>query len=66
MLFCFLYLFMIYKCLFHMLMLIYVTFEVLMVTSMKMVIFWDVALCSLVDIDQRFTGAYSLCHQGDE
>jgi hypothetical protein len=27
---------------------------------MKMVVFWDVAPCSLVDID--FRGAYCVCH----
>jgi hypothetical protein len=27
---------------------------------MKMAVFWDVAPCSLVDIDQRFRGAYGL------
>jgi hypothetical protein len=29
-----------------------------------MAVFWDVALCRLLDIDQRFSGAYSL-HYGD-
>jgi hypothetical protein len=29
--------------------------EVLVVTSMKMAVFWDVALCSLVDINQHQT-----------
>jgi hypothetical protein len=28
-----------------------------------MVAFWDVAPCSLVDIDERFRGAYCLHHQ---
>jgi hypothetical protein len=32
--------------------------EVLMVTSMKMAVFWDVAQCNLVDIDQHFRGAW--------
>jgi hypothetical protein len=27
-----------------------------MVVSMKMTAFWDVALCSLIDVDQRFRG----------
>jgi hypothetical protein len=31
----------------------YVRFEVLRATSMKVAAFWDVALCSLEDIDQR-------------
>jgi hypothetical protein len=30
---------------------------------MKMTVFWDVALCSLVEIDQSFRGAYCLHHQ---
>jgi hypothetical protein len=28
-----------------------------------MIVFWDVALFSLVEIDQRFGGAYCLHHQ---
>jgi hypothetical protein len=32
----------------------------------KMIVFWDVAPCSLVEIDPRFRGAYCLHHQGDE
>jgi hypothetical protein len=28
--------------------------------------FWNVVLCSLVGIDQRFRGAYCFHHQGDE
>jgi hypothetical protein len=43
-----------------------VRFEVLMVMSMKMVVFWDVAPCSLVDTDPHFRGAYCLHHQDDE
>jgi hypothetical protein len=31
-----------------------------MVTSTWMAIFWDVAECSLVDIDQHFRDAYCL------
>jgi hypothetical protein len=31
-----------------------------------MAVFWDVAPCSLVDIDRRFGGAYCLHHQGYE
>jgi hypothetical protein len=27
---------------------------------MKMVVFWDIAPCSLVELSQRFTGAYYL------
>jgi hypothetical protein len=29
-----------------------------------MVVLWDAAPCSLVEIEQRFTGAYWLHHQG--
>jgi hypothetical protein len=31
----------------------------------KMVVFLDVASCSLLDIDRRFREAYCLHHQGD-
>jgi hypothetical protein len=33
---------------------------------MKMAVFWDVAPCSLVDVDWCFRGAYCLHHQGRE
>jgi hypothetical protein len=33
--------------------------------SMKMVVFWNVALCSLVEIDRRFIGTYCHHYQGD-
>jgi hypothetical protein len=29
-------------------------------------VFWDVASWSLVEIDRRFRGAYSLHHQGED
>jgi hypothetical protein len=29
-----------------------------------MAVFWDIAPCSLVDIDRRFGGAYYLHYQG--
>jgi hypothetical protein len=32
----------------------------------KISIFWDVAPCSIVEVDRRFRGAYCLHHQGDE
>jgi hypothetical protein len=32
---------------------------------MKFRVFWDVLLCSQIDVDQRFRGACCL-HQGDE
>jgi hypothetical protein len=35
------------------------------VASLKMTVFWDVALYSLVEVDQRFRSAYCLHHQGD-
>jgi hypothetical protein len=33
---------------------------------MKFRVFWDVLLCSKIDVDQRFRGACCLHHQGDE
>jgi hypothetical protein len=42
-----------------------VRFEVLMVASMKMAVFWVVAPCSLVEVYQLFTGACCLHHQGE-
>jgi hypothetical protein len=35
-----------------------------MLASMKMTIVWDVGLCSLIEIDQCFKGAYCLHHRG--
>jgi hypothetical protein len=32
----------------------------------KMTVFWDVAPCSLVEVYQRFRGAYCFHHQGDD
>jgi hypothetical protein len=29
-------------------------------------VFWDAAPCSIVEIGQRFRGAYCLHHQGDK
>jgi hypothetical protein len=29
----------------------------------KMTTFWDIALCSPLEVDRRFRGAYCLCHQ---
>jgi hypothetical protein len=40
-----------------------VRFQVLIEASIMMTIFWDVASCSLVEIERRFTGAYCLHHQ---
>jgi outer membrane phospholipase A len=31
---------------------------------MKMSAFWDIALCSLIEVDQHFRGAYCLHHRG--
>jgi hypothetical protein len=33
---------------------------------LKITAIWDVALCSLVEVDHRFRGACCLHHQGDE
>jgi hypothetical protein len=38
----------------------WVRFQVLTAESMKVTVSWDVALCSLVEIDRRFRGAYCL------
>jgi hypothetical protein len=40
-----------------------VRFQVLTAASMKMTLFWDVAPCSLVEIDRHFGGTYCLHHQ---
>jgi hypothetical protein len=45
---------------------IYVAFQVLMVVGRKMTAFWDIVLCNLVGVGQRFRGAYCLHHQGDD
>jgi hypothetical protein len=39
---------------------IYMPCEFLTVVSMKMILFWNVALCSLIEIDQHFRGIYCL------
>jgi hypothetical protein len=33
---------------------------------MKMTAFWDIAPCSLIEVDRHFRGAYCLHHQGDD
>jgi hypothetical protein len=33
---------------------------------LRMAVFWDVVLCSLLDVDRCFREAYCLHHQGDE
>jgi hypothetical protein len=35
-------------------------FQVLIVASMKIRVFWDVAPCNLVGVDQRFRGSASI------
>jgi hypothetical protein len=42
---------------------IHVKLQVLTVQSMEMTVMWDVAPCSLIGINRRFRGAYSLNHQ---
>jgi hypothetical protein len=44
----------------------FVRYQVLTVASMKMTVFWDVAPCGSMEIDQRFRGAYCLNRQGNE
>jgi hypothetical protein len=41
-----------------------VIFQVLTVVLMKITAFWDIASCSLVEIDRRFRGAYCLWKVG--
>jgi hypothetical protein len=36
----------------------FVRFQIFTAASMKMTTFWDIAPCSLVEIDRRFSGAY--------
>jgi hypothetical protein len=43
-----------------------VKFKVLTATRVKMTVYWDVAPCSVVDINRRFIGYYCLHDQGDE
>jgi hypothetical protein len=33
---------------------------------MKLRVFWDVAPCSHIEVDQRFRGAYCLRHRRDD
>jgi hypothetical protein len=42
----------------------FVRVQVLTATSMKMTALWDISPCSLVEVDQRFRGAYCLRNQG--
>jgi hypothetical protein len=41
-----------------------VRFQVLTAAAVKMTAFWDIALCSLVEVDRCFIGAYYLYYQG--
>jgi hypothetical protein len=43
-----------------------VIFQVLTAASMKMAVFCDVVLCSLVKIDRHFIGAYCLHRRPDD
>jgi len=43
-----------------------VRYQVLVVTSMNMTPFWDMAPCSLIEVDLCFRGGYCFPHQGDE
>jgi hypothetical protein len=43
----------------------FVKSQVLTATSVKVTAFWDVAPCSLVEVDLLFTRAYCLRHQRD-
>jgi hypothetical protein len=41
-------------------------FQVFTAASIKIIAFWDIALCSLVEVDRRFRGAYCLHHRPDD
>jgi hypothetical protein len=45
---------------------VFVRFKVLTVANMKMVVFWVVAPCSLVEVYRCFRSACCLHHQGDK
>jgi hypothetical protein len=45
---------------------IIVIFQVLMAASMKFRVFWDVASCSHIEVDQCFRGADCLHHHPDD
>jgi hypothetical protein len=38
--------------------------KILMASSMKMKVFWDIAPCSLAGVDRRFSRAYCVHNQG--
>jgi hypothetical protein len=44
----------------------FVRFQGLTMTTTKIIVFWDIALCSLLESNRRFGVAYCLHHQGDE
>jgi hypothetical protein len=41
-------------------------YQVLMAASIKFTVFWDVALCSHVEVDRCFRSAYCFHHQSNE
>jgi hypothetical protein len=41
-------------------------FQAVMAANMKIIVFWDIAPYSLVEVDRRFRGVYCLHHQGDD
>jgi hypothetical protein len=40
--------------------------SVLTAASMKMTVLWDMAPCTVVEVDRGFRGAYCLHHQGED
>jgi hypothetical protein len=44
----------------------FVRFQVFVAASMKVTFFWDIAPCSLVEVDRRFRGAYCLHKQREK
>jgi hypothetical protein len=43
-----------------------VRFQVLTAAGMKMMAFWAIAPCNIVEVYRRFRGAYCFYHQGYE
>jgi hypothetical protein len=41
-------------------------FQVLMPASMKMTAFWDIELCSVIEVDWHFRSAYYIRHEDSE
>lgn len=44
----------------------FMTFQVLTAARMNMIVFWDIAPCSMAVVYRRFRVSYCLYHQSDE